>query len=83
MSNLVKKVQTHHNTTTYRKKKGVMCRFNHPWASSDKTRIVPAEEKIDETIVKESKKLIDKVLSCIVTISDLSDVILSEILEDC
>ena len=27
MSNLVKKVQTHHHTTTCRKKKGVACRF--------------------------------------------------------
>ena len=26
---LVKKVQTHHHTTTCRKKKGVRCRFNH------------------------------------------------------
>ena len=40
MSNLVKNVQTHHNTTTFRKKKGVMCRFNVPWTPTDKTRIV-------------------------------------------
>ena len=52
MSNLVKKLQTHHHTTTCRKKKGVACRFNAPWAPSDKTRIVRSEEKIDETIVK-------------------------------
>ena len=50
---------------------------------SDKTRIVRSEEKIDETIVKQSKKLIEKVLSFIVTISDLPDVTLSEILEEC
>ena len=30
MSKLVKKVQTHHHTTTCRKKKGVVCRFNAP-----------------------------------------------------
>ena len=47
----------------------------------DKTRIVWSEEKTDETIVKQSRKLIHKVLSYIVTISDLSDVTLSEILE--
>ena len=52
MSNLVKKVQTHHHTTTCRKKKGVTCRFNAPWTPTDKTRIVCSEEKIDETIVK-------------------------------
>ena len=47
----------------------------------DKTRIVWSEEKTDETIVKQSRKLIHKVLSYIVTVSDLSDVTLSEILE--
>ena len=81
MSNLVKKVQTHHHTTTCRKKKGVTCRFNAPWTPTDKTRIVRSEEKIGETIVMQSRKLIDKVLSYIVTISDLSDVTLSEILQ--
>ena len=83
MSNLVKKVQTRHHTTTGRKKKGLMCRFNAPWGPTDKIRIVCSEEKIDEIIVKQSRKLIDKVLSYIVTISDLSDVTLSEILEEC
>ena len=83
MSNLVKKVQTHHHTTTCRKKKGVACRFNAPWAPSNKTRIVRSEEKIDETIVNQSKKLNEKVLSYIVTISGLSDVTLSQILEEC
>ena len=52
MSNLVKNVQTHHNTTTFRKKKGVTCRFNVPCTPTDKTRIVCSEEKINETIVK-------------------------------
>ena len=47
ISNLVKKVQTHHNATTFRKKKGVMCRFNAPWALTDKTRTVGSDEKID------------------------------------
>ena len=83
INNLVKKVQTHHHTTTCRKKKGVVHRFNTPWAPSDKTRIVRSEEKIDETIVNQSKKLTDKVLSYIVTISDLSDVTLSQVLEEC
>ena len=77
MNNLVKKVQTHHHTTTCRKKKSVTCRFNDPWAPTDKTRIVRSEEKIDETIIKQGRKLIDKVHSYIVTASDLSDVTLS------
>ena len=82
MSYLVKKVQVHHHLTTCRKKK-VACRINAPWAPSNKTRIVHSVEKIDETIVKHSKRLIDKVLSYIITRSDLSDVTLSEILEEC
>ena len=76
MRNLIKRVQTHHHITTCRKKNGVACRFNAPWAPSNKTRIVCSEEKIDKTIVKQSKKLTEKVLSYIVT-SDLSDVTLS------
>ena len=52
---------THHHTTT--------CRFDAPWAPPDKTRIVRSEKKIDETKVKQSKKLIEKVLSHIVTVS--------------
>ena len=56
---------------------------NAPWALTDKTRIVCSDEKIDKIIVNHSRKHIDKVLSSIVTISDLSDVTLSEILQEC
>ena len=70
-----------HHKTTCRKKKGVVCRFNAPWAPSGKYRIVHSEEKIDEAKVKHSKIFIDKVLSYIVTINDLSDVTLWEHLE--
>ena len=83
MSNLEKKVQTHHHTATCRKKQGVVCIFNAPWAPSNKTRIVHSAEKIDETIVNQKKKVIEKVHSYIVTISDLSDVTLSQISEEC
>ena len=75
-------MQTHHPITTCRKKKGVACRFNALWTPSDNTRIVRSDEKIGETIVKQSKKLIDKILSYIITISDLRVVTLSEILEE-
>ena len=54
ISNLVKKVQTHCHTSTCGKKKGVSRRFNAPWTPSDKNRIVCSEEKIDETIVKQT-----------------------------
>ena len=53
-----------------------------PWVPSDKSRIVHSGEKIDRNIVNQNKKLIEKVFSYIVTISDLSDVMLSEILEE-
>ena len=66
----------HHISTCW---KNVECRFNIPWTPSDKTR---TEEKIDGTILRQSKKLIDAVLSYIITKSGLSDVILSEILEE-
>ena len=36
-SKLIKKVQTHHHKITCRKKNGVTCRFNAPWALSNKT----------------------------------------------
>ena len=42
MSNLVKKVQTHHHATTC-KKKVVLCRFNAPWVPSGESRIVGSE----------------------------------------
>ena len=45
--------------------------------------MVHSDEKIDETKVKQSRKPIEKVLSYIVTINDLSDVTQSEILGDC
>ena len=65
ISNLVKKVQIHHNRTTCRKKKCVAYRFNAIWVPSGETKIIRSEEKMDETKVKKSKKL-EKVLSYIV-----------------
>ena len=38
---------------------------------------------MNETKVKQSKKPIEKVLSCFTTINDLSDVTQSEILDGC
>lgn len=40
-------------------------------------------EKIDQTMVKQRKDFIEEVLSCIVIVSDLSDVRQSELLEKC
>ena len=72
MNKLVRKQQTHHDTTTGRKKKGVTCRCTAPWTPSMEMRIVRSEENIDEMKVKSSKKLIEKVLSYIVKTYDLS-----------
>ena len=76
-------MQIHHRTTTCRKKKGLACRFNTPWAPLNKTRIVRSEKKIDETVARQSKQFIDKVLSHLVAISYLFDATLSKILEEC
>ena len=61
-----------------RKKKDFGCRFNIPLALSIETRILCSVEKIDENTVKQSKKLLEKVLS-----RDLSDITTSEILGEC
>ena len=65
------------------KENSVVFRFNAPWAPSNITRIIRCKKKIDETIVNQSKTLMKKVLSYIVTISDLPDVTLSQILGEC
>lgn len=57
------------------------CRFNARWVPSDETRIERSEESVDEAKVNQSKKLIDKVIFYIITINDLSNITLSEILE--
>ena len=82
MSNVVKKVQTYHYAMVCRNKNGVVSRFNTPWVPSDKTRIVSPEENINETKVKQSKNLIEKVLVKIVTMIDLSDITQPKPLEE-
>ena len=57
------------------------CRFNSLWTPSYETRIIRSEENMDETKTKQSKKLIDKMLSYIFTTNYLSDIALSEILK--
>ena len=82
LNSLVKSVQTHHHTSTCRKKKGIKCRFNAPWPPYEKTRIVRGGVD-DQVKLKESKKIVDKVLSEITSALDLSDVTLEDILESC
>ena len=81
LHNLVSSVLTHSHTPSCRKKKGVKCRYNAPWAPSEKTRIVRRSVKEDE--YKQSKKIVDKVLTEINGLSDLSDVTLEDILKSC
>lgn len=72
--NLIKRLQS-------RKNKDVASRFNATWVPSDEARIAHSEENMNETKIKQSKKLVDKVNSYIVTINDLSHITVSEILE--
>ena len=71
---LLNKVQTHHHTTTCRKKKGVRCRFNAPWPPSTRTLLARAPGRISANKLKAAKKIIDNVLSTIVQINDISNV---------
>ena len=57
LNGLVKSVQTHHHTSTCRKKKGVTCRFNAPWPPSEKTHIVRGGDA-NEVKLKARKLLI-------------------------
>lgn len=58
------------------------CRFNSLWTPSYETRIIRSEENMDETKTKQSKKLIDKMLSYIFTTNYLSDIALLEIFKN-
>ena len=71
---LVKKVQTHHRTITFRKKIGVRCRFNAPWPQSTRTLIAREPGRISANKLKAAKKIIVNVLSTIVQINDISNV---------
>ena len=79
LSNLVKKVQTHHHTTTCRKKSGVKCRFNAPWPPSEKTIIVRAPSTKND--LKKANLCVNKVLSKLNRIGNFTDITQSEILE--
>ena len=76
---------THKCATTCRKKKSVCSSFNSPWSASDQTRIVRGEDVTTEE-VKQSKKVVDKVLHEIVdnrTTEELDHVKLQDILDSC
>ena len=77
----MKKVQTHHHTTTCRKKKGVKYRFNAPWPPSEKTLIVRGQEEINAFKLKQSKKILDKVLESVGQIDDISNITQAELLK--
>ena len=79
---LVNTVQTHHHTTTCRNKNGLTCRFNGSWPPSEKTHIIRGKI-IDKNEYKQSKKVLDKVLSEINTRTDLYDVTLQDLLDSC
>ena len=76
---LVTSVQTHHHTTTCRKKKGVRCRFDAPWPPCEKTHIIRGQNA-DKSLWKKSRKILDNVLQEMSTVSDLESVSLTDIL---
>jgi len=82
LHDLVASVQTHHHTTTCRKKIGVRCRFDAPWPPSDETCIIRGED-ISKGQWKKSKKILDKVLEQMGSVSDLDDITLHDILISC
>ena len=69
LNKLVTSVQRHRHTQTCTKKKGVTCRFNAPWPPSDQTRII-RQEHYDKEEEKNSKRILDKVLSEVLAIND-------------
>ena len=78
---IVKKVQTHHHTTTCRKKRGVTCRFNAPWPPSDRTIIVRGTDFTKDK-QRESKKILDKVLAKL-NRPEIADFTIQDILDEC
>jgi hypothetical protein len=77
---LVKKVQTHHHTSTCKKKKGKLCRFDAPWPPTEKTII--SRSNPDRDSQKHAKDIINKVCSVLVkmTEQDLRNHMLDDVL---
>ena len=67
------KLQTHHHTSTCRKKEGVKCRFHFPWPPSKRSLIVRPPESDTETTFKRANKLLSHVLETLLTMGDLRD----------
>ena len=82
---LVKKLQTHRHKNTCKKKKSVTCRFNAPWPPSIKTRIVRGGKDIEKDVLKENKKILDKVLLQVaqMEMENICDITIEELLAVC
>jgi hypothetical protein len=85
MHQLVSTLQTHHHTTTCRKKKGVICRFNAPWPPTEET-IISRAPPVKETEkakhkIKRSKEIVNKVLAAFQGM-DLDSVCLTQVLDE-
>ena len=79
---LVSTVQKHNHTRTCRKKVGVKCRFNAPWAATDKTTIVGATESKNE--YRKANKCIGNVLTEMNRLgTGIASMTLSELLQRC
>ena len=60
---LFRKVQVYHHTTACKKKKDITYRFNEPWSPSANTSIVYGGKVLNAGNLKETKHLIDTILS--------------------
>merc|ERR1712224_450322 len=75
-------VQTHHHTTTCRKRKGVRCRFYAPWPPTE-TTVISRNEGVDKEQWTKSKQVLDKVLDKLTGANNLQELELSKVLESC
>ena len=76
---LVRNVQSPHDTATCCKEKGFTFRFDTPWSPPSKTLIFTGIE--DQDKVNKSKKVIDNVLSKGAKIDDLSNLSKGQLLK--
>lgn len=54
-----KTLQSHHHTQTYRKKEGVVCRFNASWPVTNETLIIRKAENTDNRVLSQAVKTDD------------------------
>ena len=54
LNDLVKTLQSHHDTQTCRRKKGVICKFKVPWPVTNETLIIRKTENPDKSKISKN-----------------------------